>query len=153
MPYAFRAAMMSRRHLLAATAPAVLLAGCGGQGIGDLIGKVPVNITLPPEIMEAVEDVQAIVGKVSAIGDVAQAVTPAITKAKEIVAAVKAGAANASKLLSDAAGYLSPLVDMLKSKYIQVATAIATLLPSIAGSRQSARTGMSPMQARAVLRS
>lgn len=142
---------MNRRKLLSCAGMLALLAGCGGQSVSDVIGKIPVEIKLPPELQESVNDVLAIIEKIKPIAQQAGEVSAIITKAKEMVGAITN--TNAGSILSQVSEWMSPLVSLVKPYSGVVSTAIATLLPLIGGKRVTARTGMSPMQARMILRS
>lgn len=141
---------MDRRKLLLSV-PLALLAGCGGGTVADVVGKIPIKIELPPELQESFNDVVAIIKKVEPLAGQIGEVAGIVSKAKEMVASVTNS--NAVGILSSLSSWMGPLVGLVKPFSGTVSTAIATLLPMIGGSRTSGRTGMTPHQARAVLRS
>jgi hypothetical protein len=144
--------MLSRRELIV-FAGATGLAGCSGQ-----MPKIPVSVTLPPEVQTVVDDATAIIRKVESLGNISAVVTGLIDKAKGFVASLTSGVADHAGIVSQLVNVVTGIAEKIAPSHGVIATAIETLLPligSVAGLRMAARrpTGMSPAQARAVLQS
>lgn len=154
---------MNRRNVLsfAGVAIGLGLAGCGGVTTNLPTLPVDVNVNLPPEIKSIVDDASAAIAKVESLGGgIGATVSAEIDKAKGLLAALK-GAASSVDVKAIVSGLVSTLgtvAGLLPPPYGTIALAIETLLPIMGGAvglRMAARrpTGMSPAQARAILRS
>lgn len=143
---------MERRNIIIVASIGAALAGCGGMKLPDI------NVTLPPEIQSIIDDATAIVGKVTPLINAAPQIASWIDTAKGYIDALKTGAGDVKTFVSGLVSSLGSVAGGLPSNFGTIASAIETLLPlmgGFVGMRMAARrpTGMSPAQARAVLRS
>lgn len=145
---------MNRRHLLT-TAAALTLTACAGE-----LPTLPVAVTvaLPPEIKAVIDDATAIVAKVESLGtSVKDTAGSLIEKVKTGIAALTSGTGDTKTVVGMIVSALTSVATLLPQPYGTIALAIETLLPVIGGAvgmRMAARrpTGMSPAQARLILR-
>lgn len=141
---------MNRRDMITLLGTGAVLAGCGG---------VPsIAITLSPGIQSIIDDASAIIGKVTPVVGAVPQIAGWISTAMGYVDALKTGAGDTKSVVGSLVSVLGSVAGLLPPPYGTIALAIETLLPvmgGVIGMRMAARrpTGMSPAQARAILRS
>lgn len=145
---------MKRRNLISMLGVSVALSACGGVAVPP----VNISVSLPPEVQSIIDDATAIINKVSPIAGSIPQIVGWIEKAKGYIDSLKAGASDAKSLVSGIVMALGSVAEALPAPYGTIASAIETLLPlmgGVVGLRMAARrpTGMTPAQARMVLRS
>lgn len=145
---------MKRRNLISMLGVGAALTACGGLKVPP----VNISVSLPPEIQSIVDDATAIINKVTPIASAVPQVLGWVEKAKEYVGLLSSGASDAKSVISGLVMALGSVAGMLPAPYGLIANAIETLLPlmgGVVGLRMAAHrpTGMSPAQARMVLRS
>ncbi len=149
---------ITRRHLLQNVplfATAAALAAC------DTVPTIPVlvGVTLPPAIQAIVDDANLVIGKVKSLGINTGNIGSLIAQAEAEVAKLVSGVQglDTKTIVSTIVSVLGSVASLLPPPYGTIALAIETLLPIIGGflglrTARTAPTGMSPAQARAILR-